>query len=188
MSPCFKCGGFEKLRDGKCKPCKKIRMDIWRAANKEKIRTQMKANYEATKNHQLSTQKARRAANPELFKERVKAWVDANPERMVELRKRWKTENRERVCAYSQDRRAKLALSGGSLHEDQIKGLMVLQKNKCAVCRTSLLKKFHADHVIPLSKSGENMIQNIQLLCPTCNLQKGAKHPIDFMQSKGFLL
>lgn len=188
MTPCPKCGGTEKLKDGGCKPCKKARTDKWRAANAEKVRAQQKANYEATKDHQLAVQKARRAENPELFKSRVKAWVDQNQERMTELRKRWKAENRERVCAYSQDRRAKRALSGGSLREDEIKGLMALQKNKCAVCRKSILEKFHADHIIPLAKSGENAIRNIQLLCPKCNLQKGSKHPVDFMQSRGFLL
>lgn len=29
---------------------------------------------------------------------------------------------------------------------------------------------------------------NLQLLCPTCNQQKNAHDPIDFMQSRGFLL
>jgi hypothetical protein len=29
---------------------------------------------------------------------------------------------------------------------------------------------------------------NVQLLCATCNLNKNAKDPIDFMQSRGFLL
>lgn len=38
------------------------------------------------------------------------------------------------------------------------------------------------------SADGSNTDDNIQLLCKTCNLSKGAKHPIDFMQSKGFLL
>ena len=188
MIPCVKCGSLEKLKDGKCKPCKKVRMAKWRAANTEKIRAQQRANYEATKYHQLAVQKARRARNPELFKARVKDWVDRNGARMTELRRRWKAENRARVCAYSQARRARLASVGGRLTEGDVKRLLVLQKRRCAVCRTSIRKKFHADHVVPLAKGGDNSMLNMQLLCPRCNLQKGAKHPVDFMRSKGFLL
>lgn len=31
------------------------------------------------------------------------------------------------------------------------------------------------DHVIPISRGGMNIDDNVQLLCPTCNLSKGAK-------------
>ena len=66
---------------------------------------------------------------------------------------------------------------------------MKLQKGKCACCRTSLLEvKHHVDHIEPLSRGGANDDGNIQLLCATCNLQKGAKDPIEFMRLKGFLL
>ena len=37
------------------------------------------------------------------------------------------------------------------------------------------------------AKSDEDKA-NLQLLCPTCNTKKSAKHPIDFMQSRGLLL
>ena len=35
---------------------------------------------------------------------------------------------------------------------------------------------------------GLNADSNMQLLRAECNLQKSAKHPVDFMQSRGFLL
>lgn len=35
---------------------------------------------------------------------------------------------------------------------------------------------------------GTNTDDNIQLLRKLCNLQKSAKHPVDFMQQRGFLL
>jgi 5-methylcytosine-specific restriction endonuclease McrA len=47
---------------------------------------------------------------------------------------------------------------------------------------------YHKDHVVPLALGGEHAPNNIQLLCPACNLSKGARHPVDFMQSKGMLL
>lgn len=47
---------------------------------------------------------------------------------------------------------------------------------------------YHVDHIQPLALGGSNDKTNLQLLCPTCNTKKSAKHPIDFMQSRGLLL
>jgi len=41
---------------------------------------------------------------------------------------------------------------------------------------------------MPLSRGGSNDKYNLQLLCPTCNLKKSAKDPIDFAQENGNLL
>jgi 5-methylcytosine-specific restriction endonuclease McrA len=45
----------------------------------------------------------------------------------------------------------------------------------CASCGVKLKDNFHADHVVPFSKGGATTTQNGQALCPSCNLQKGAK-------------
>lgn len=188
MRPCPKCGGSERLKNGKCRPCNKAIAAIYRAKNAEKVKALARANYLATRDSQLAVQKARRSANPALYAERVKAWVDVNPERMSELRKRWKKENKERVCAHSQKRRALIANAEGEITASDIQRLLILQKSKCASCRASLANAYHLDHIIALACGGTNSPANAQLLCPTCNLQKGVKHPVDFMQSKGFLL
>lgn len=40
---------------------------------------------------------------------------------------------------------------------------------------------------MPIARGGSNTDDNVQLLCPACNLKKSAKHPVDFMQERGFL-
>jgi 5-methylcytosine-specific restriction endonuclease McrA len=67
-------------------------------------------------------------------------------------------------------------------------GLLGLQKWRCAVCRADLKLGKHLDHVIPLAAGGRHEVGNFQWLCPDCNLAKSAKHPVEFMQSRGFLL
>lgn len=62
------------------------------------------------------------------------------------------------------------------------------QKWRCVACRKSIKLKFHIDHIMPLALGGKHERLNIQLLCPTCNARKSKKHPIDFMQSIGYLL
>lgn len=62
------------------------------------------------------------------------------------------------------------------------------QRWRCAICRRSIRKRFQADHVEPVTRGGRHEGRNIQLLCPTCNMRKGAKDPIDYMRSLGKLL
>jgi 5-methylcytosine-specific restriction endonuclease McrA len=43
------------------------------------------------------------------------------------------------------------------------------------------------DHVLPLSRGGSNGPENLQLLCPKCNLVKGSRHPDDWARENGLL-
>ena len=39
---------------------------------------------------------------------------------------------------------------------------------------------YHPDHVMPLALGGSNDAANIVASCPSCNMSKGAKHPIEW--------
>lgn len=99
--------------------------------------------------------------------------------------KRYRAENPEKVREWAQSRNRR---KYGRLPRGTVKQLSVLQQGKCAICRRSLDAGFHVDHIIPLALGGSHTKRNIQLLCASCNVRKSAKHPIDFMQERGFLL
>lgn len=45
-------------------------------------------------------------------------------------------------------------------------------EGKCATCGSR--EKLEYDHIIPVSKGGNNTARNIELLCEKCNREKGA--------------
>lgn len=101
------------------------------------------------------------------------------------LQKR-RRENPERFREYHRVRKAKTV--GSSLPRGTVKGIGNAQRWKCIVCRKDIRNAYHVDHITPIALGGAHEKLNIQLLCPSCNVRKSAKDPIDFMQSRGFLL
>jgi hypothetical protein len=73
--------------------------------------------------------------------------------------------------------RAKKHQVTGRFKVKDIKELLELQQEKCAVCQKSFLpagtpNRYHVDHILSMSKGGLNTRENIQLLCPSCNRRK----------------
>ena len=49
------------------------------------------------------------------------------------------------------------------------------QGRKCAICgKAFAYEDMAGDHVVPWSKGGRTKLENLQMLCVTCNLKKGA--------------
>ena len=47
---------------------------------------------------------------------------------------------------------------------------------KCSICHCELdPDNWHADHIIPFSKTNWTNVHEMQALCPKCNLRKGSK-------------
>lgn len=102
--------------------------------------------------------------------------------------KRWAAENPEKHAANCRTRKARKKAADGKHTADDIKRILVAQKERCAWCSASIKSGYHVDHIIPLALGGSNWPSNLQCLCPTCNLRKRAKDPIIFAQEEGRLL
>lgn len=128
-----------------------------------------------------------RAKNREKVVSTRERWYAANAEIVKAAVKKWREKHPDAVKVHGQNRRR--AVSGrGKLSIGLSERLLKLQRGKCACCGKPLGDNYHLDHRMPLALGGANEDWNMQLLRDKCNLSKGAKHPVDFMQSRGFLL
>lgn len=173
----------------------------WREKNQEKFLT-----YRATPEWKVKAKEASkryREKNPEKVAEQsrlyrlanrdkraksFKKWCAANPEYDKEWRKRWKLENPEKYRHKNRTSNVRRRQAIGSHTASDICDILKLQKGRCAICRDKLGKKYHVDHIKPLSSGGTNDRSNLQITCEPCNLSKGARDPIIHMQSLGRLL
>jgi len=176
----------------------------YRIKNKEQIK-KYEASYRIKNSEAIKKRKAAyRAKNVKRERERSAAYAAANKEQTKKRYASWKAKNIEHVkelnAAYrlahpevkrrdSHNRRAQKKNNGGRISTDLFSKLFLFQRGKCAICKTCLKKAgYHYDHIITLSRGGENKDSNIQLACPKCNLKKRNKDPIKFMQEMGLLL
>lgn len=188
-----------------CKDCKVISSRKWREKNPEKIRelTQawLKTNGNAEKKAQKEKEWAKKfpekkvassikwqSKNQEKLKIYRDFWQANNKEKIKKRRKIWVSRNVELVRLLNQNYRAKKRNAGGLLSKGLAQILFKKQKGLCSCCGKPLGDKYHLDHIMPIALGGSNTDDNIQLLRQRCNNQKSAKHPIDFMQERGFLL
>lgn len=198
-----KCRAATAASNAKNPERKKAADAKYKAENKEKIRAAGRAyvamnaekvNATTVKWQQenrerfVAYQKEYRAKNADKIKPRIAEWRRLNGDQERKRIAQWAIDNKDRRCIHEQNRKERKRQGGGKLSPDLAQRLLVLQKGKCACCHKPLDDGYHLDHNMPLALGGPNEDSNIQLLCPFCNLSKSAKHPVEFMQQKGFLL
>ena len=188
MKVCRKCGSTEFYASGICKPCKNAGAAKRYAENPDKDKARANAYYANNTEKVKAEHKKRYASDPKKVMASQAKWVAANKDRIKTNKARWLSENKELGRIYSHNKRARKRANGGTLSKGLAEKLYKLQRGKCACCCKPLGDDYHMDHRMPIVLGGANEDWNMQLLTQRCNNQKYTKHPIDFMQSRGFLL
>lgn len=188
VKPCIKCGAQDRYNSGKCKPCIAGRSRKYREANREKIAERKREYYEANRDRALESVRKHYEANREKVTEYQRLYRESNRDRAINYQREYHKANPEKSKIARRNRRAQIKGNGGKLSPNIVQALMGLQNGKCACCSKSLKQGHHLDHIMPLALGGTNTDDNVQLLTPSCNLRKGAKHPDDWARSNGRLL
>jgi 5-methylcytosine-specific restriction endonuclease McrA len=160
----------------------------WYASNKKRAAEYNRAHYLSNKEKYAEWRKAWIAANPDRNREWNKEWRQANSERLIAASREWKRNNMVKVLTYNRNRRSISKGAEGFHSAEDILKIYRAQRGRCAHCRKDVRSGYHVDHITPLVSGGSNWPENLQILCPLCNLSKSSKDPIEWKQQHGMLL
>lgn len=165
-----------------CKECHKMNMAEYRLNHPEVMLEYRKNNKESLSRKSNEYNKANREHVTKVYRE----YRRRNKEYFREYDKRRYHNNPEPRKALSAVGRSRRKNAEGIFTYTDIAKLFFKQQGKCVYCGEELVKGQHIDHIMPLSKGGTNWPDNLQLLCPTCNLRKNAKLPEVYEAEIGF--
>lgn len=115
--------------------------------------------------------------NP-LRKDGFDSWCrPCNREYQNQLNKR--PEQRRKRRSIKLNRQANMRGASGYVSPATIDGMMIEQNGQCHWCQATL-SDYHVDHVIPVSRGGPHVRDNLVLSCPPCNFSKSNKMPWDW--------
>lgn len=172
-------------KDGRFPHCKTCRVQH-RESTREEIRERNQRNYRENREEQKAKSLACYYQNRERRTNLKREWYARNKTRVREYngqyqemyrprRREWLAKNRERHNTNTHRYRARrVAAEGTHTHTEWLE---VVWKQGFACAHCGEIRPLARDHIIPLSKGGNNYISNIQGLCKSCNSSKGAKLP-----------
>lgn len=97
----------------------------------------------------------------------------------------WKEKNTRHHSMGNRNRDARRRGATGTIFLKEWEALKTKYEHTCLCCgRKEPEIKLELDHVIPIKIGGQNIIENAQPLCKSCNSRKHIQH-IDFRIGKG---
>ena len=197
---CSKCDMVKPLREyyqykngrpwGSCKACvnahkrayRKANREIirewdrlFREANREKLAAKAITHYHANREQRLEQQRAYKKAN----REKVRRWARA-------YQQAYRKANPLKVKAARQRQEARRRNAPGRFTAKDIIRQWHRQNGECFWCGTRCgtspqdTNTYHVDHITPLARGGSNWPRNLCISCPSCNMSKQDKYPVEF--------
>lgn len=158
------------------KECLK-RANEWRKNNPEKRKAALRRYYEK-----------KLKEDPEYFSRKAKYFYHKDIEKSRKNLRDYRKKNPNLVRLWKYNRRAKCKFSSIDKEhitkdfEQKINEKMKKQNYKCIYCRADLKDNYSLDHILPLSRGGTNDIDNIDVVCKSCNTSKGRRTKEEYLK------
>jgi 5-methylcytosine-specific restriction endonuclease McrA len=130
-----------------------------------------KANqrYASKREDVLAQVKKYKAEHPEVSKREYQKHRD----KYIQRAGAWKKTSAGKVAQKNDNARRR---TGGHVSNRQaaiLENVTRYGDYRCECCGILTGPKYHMDHIVPVSLGGSNGRENLQLLCPKCNMEKG---------------
>lgn len=152
-------------KENRCKACAKAYAKAWAKANPDKIKKSWKK------------QNKKRWVDQKQDKEymlKKAIYRQENSAKRVAAAKAWNQANRERYTLHVANSHIKRKIAkNAKTYKILDKEFRKLYSSSCAFCGSK--DKITMDHIIPISRSGNHSIGNLQPLCRSCNSSKKSR-------------
>jgi len=153
------------------------------AAYRERKRARDKAWQERNRDRYLEGRRRKRGEHREALRLAFRRWYVQNRESVLAKKRdayaRDVDNMRLRGRVQRSKRREWIAQSPGHYTVAEWVALVEAWGHRCAYCGTRTAR-LHADHRIPVSKGGSNLIENILPACADCNFRKHTMTELEF--------
>lgn len=150
-----------------CKSCHRMRCRIHEQNNRAKRSEYYKKWYNKNKDRQ---------------RQKRREYVAANKEKVAETFREWRKQNPEMdVIRHGRRRAAKDAVQSFKVTQRELKKI---RSQPCFYCGST--QKICVDHVVPLSRGGNNSIGNYLPACISCNSSKKNKFITEWKKVRGW--
>ena len=148
----------------------------YRAKNRDKVREAGRRYAAKHREKRLEYSRRYHAEHREEFLAKGRVWRTANLEKERERARLYtKTPSGKAAGARSDaKRRSRLRAADCTLTADEWRSILERNKGRCYWCKKKF-KRLTMDHVIPLSKGGKHIKENLVPACPRCNGKKSNK-------------
>lgn len=176
-----------------CKVCTKKRSKTWTEAHPDR-RLQITRDYrvrhpnadreyyERNKKSILDKNKAWAKAHPEVNRLAAKRYAEKNPDHVL----LWSRRNPHKAKTIKNRYRINKKNANGMHTAREVEALYLEQNGLCAYCGIRIYDDYQLDHVIPLSRNGDDNITNILLSCAACNQSKSNRTLAEWSNVRGW--
>lgn len=141
-------------------------------AARERDRQAARAHHDSVKDCPLYRKRKARKA---------REWHNKNKERANERAREYYKANKSTLIDVARNNKARRKGAEGNFTPDDVRRIIDEQGGQCVYCNADVTAERHVDHKTPIVRGGTNWPSNLQVLCPNCNLRKGAKTHEEFL-------